>query len=45
MKKNFANPSLSYVTPGIEVAEIVAEGVLCSSFAAPDWGTEDEYLD
>ena len=44
MKKMFESAQ-SYVTPKIEVSEILSEGVLCSSFAAPDWGTEDEYLD
>lgn len=31
MKKYFENPAQSYVTPEIEVVEIVAEGVLCGS--------------
>lgn len=47
MKKHFENPAQSYVAPEIEVAEIVSEGVLCGSLAAPDWefdGDEDDYL-
>ena len=47
MKKFITNPAQSYVTPEVEVVEIVSEGVLCSSFAAPDWkfdGDEDDYL-
>jgi hypothetical protein len=44
MNKNFAT-SHSYVTPKIEVTEIISEGVLCSSLAAPDWAYEDETLD
>ena len=43
MKKYFETAQ-SYVTPQIEVTEIVSEGVLCSSLAAPDW-TYDETLD
>lgn len=31
MKKFIANPAQSYVTPEIEVVEIVSEGVLCQS--------------
>ena len=44
MKANFNNMSESYVTPDIQVAEIVAEGVLCSSFAAPDWSYDEDLL-
>ena len=36
MKKFFANPAQSYVTPEVEVAEVISEGVLCTS-AAPEW--------
>lgn len=31
MKKFIANPAQSYVTPEVEVVEIVSEGVLCQS--------------
>ena len=41
MKTNFTNPSLSYVAPEMEVTEIVSEGVLCGSTAAPDWDFDD----
>ena len=44
MKKIFESAQ-SYVTPKIEVSEILSEGVLCSSFAAPAWSYEDETLD
>ena len=44
MKKCFETAQ-SYVAPKIEVAEILQDGVLCSSFAAPDWAYEDEALD
>lgn len=37
MKKHFENPAQSYVTPEIEMAEVISEGVLCAS-AAPEWG-------
>ena len=42
MKKIFENPAQSYVTPEIEVTEIVSEGVLCGSDAAPDYGYDDD---
>ena len=45
MKMNFANPAQSYVTPEIEVAEMISEGVLCGSKAAPEWEWENETLD
>ncbi len=32
MKKFITNPAQSYVTPEVEVVEIVSEGVLCASF-------------
>ena len=43
--KNYFETAQSYVTPKIEVAEFISEGVLCSSLAAPDWAYEDETLD
>ncbi len=43
--KNCFETAQSYVTPKIEVAEFISEGVLCGSLAAPDWGYEDESLD
>ena len=42
MKKIFENPAQSYVTPEIEVTEIVSEGVLCSS-AAPDLDYDPDF--
>ena len=44
MKTYFKNPAQSYVTPEIEVAEIVSEGVLCSSFATDPWEYDEEIL-
>ena len=44
MKKRLETAQ-SYVAPKIEVADILSEGVLCSSLAAPDWAYEDETLD
>lgn len=44
MKKCFETAQ-SYVAPKIEVAEILSEGILCSSLAAPDWVEEYETLD
>jgi hypothetical protein len=43
MKKYFENPSQSYVAPKMDVVEIAAEGVLCSSGApvGPGWGNWD----
>ena len=41
MKTNYTNPSLSNVAPEMEVTEIVSEGVLCGSTAAPDWDFDD----
>ena len=39
MKNFIANPAQSYVTPEVEVVEIVSEGVLCQSVPATDeWG-------
>ena len=35
MKKHFENPAQSYVTPEIEVAEVISEGVLCQSGGTP----------
>lgn len=44
--KNYFETAQSYVTPKIEVAEFISEGVLCgSTLAAPDWAYEDEALD
>lgn len=43
--KNYFETAQSYVTPKIEVAEFISEGVLCGSLAAPDWVEEDETLD
>lgn len=42
--KKFFETAQSYVTPKIEVAEIISEGVLCSSLAAPDWIYDEEEL-
>jgi hypothetical protein len=44
MKTNFTDPSQSYMTPEIEVTEIIAEGVLCSSIAAPDWSYDEDII-
>ena len=43
MKKYFEMDQF-YAAPKIEVTEIASEGVLCSSFSAPDWGEDDEML-
>jgi hypothetical protein len=43
MKKIFENPAQSYVTPEIEVTEIVSEGVLCGSNAAPDLDYDPDF--
>ena len=40
MKKFIANPAQSYVTPEVEVVEIVSEGVLCQSGNFEQWGEE-----
>ena len=44
MNKNFISAQ-SYVTPEIEVTEIVSEGVLCNSGtpAAPDFGYDPDF--
>ena len=45
MKKFIANPAQSYVTPEVEVAEIVSEGVLCSSLTGiPDFEYDEDGL-
>lgn len=45
MKKFIANPAQSYVTPEVEVVEIVSEGVLCGSDTGiPDFGYDDDDL-
>ena len=44
MKKIFENPAQSYVTPEIEVTEIVSEGVLCASSATDPWTYDDDVL-
>jgi hypothetical protein len=43
MKTNFTNPSHSYVAPVVEVTEIVSEGVLCGSNAAPDLDYDPDF--
>ena len=43
MKKFIANPAQSYVTPEVEVAEIVSEGVHCSSLTGiPDFEYDED---
>ena len=45
MKKFIANPAQSYVTPKVEVVEIVSEGVLCSSLTGiPDFEYDEDGL-
>lgn len=45
MKKFIANPAQSYVTPEVEVVEIVSEGVLCSSLTGiPDFEYDEDGL-
>ena len=47
MKMNFANPAQSYVTPEIEVAEVISEGVLCQSGGTPatdDWDFDQDII-
>ena len=45
MKKFIPNPAQSYVAPEIEVAEIVSEGVLCSSLTGiPDFEYDEDGL-
>ena len=45
MKKFIANPDQSYVTPEVEVVEIVSEGVLCSSLTGiPDFEYDEDGL-
>lgn len=45
MKKFIANPAQSYVTPEVEVVEIVSEGVLCSSLTGiPNFEYDEDGL-
>lgn len=45
MKKFIANPAQSYVAPEIEVAEVVSEGVLCSSLTGiPNFEYDEDGL-
>ena len=45
MKKFITNPAQSYVTPEVEVVEIVSEGVLCSSLTGiPDFEYDEDGL-
>jgi hypothetical protein len=40
MKSRFEKAVQSYVTPEVEVSEVLIEGVLCASTAEPNEGLE-----